>query len=873
MVPDTLLEGTDADQIFNVTAADVSAFLGTSSPTSTFTDYYSFTGQAGTLINLQIFSTVLSDFEGAFASTLSLYYFNPTTGQDTLVAYNNSSFQDKDSWILDCTLPSTGTYYVAVGANPAAGVGQSGAYNLFIYTFAEAADPTAGDTMYAGSGDDTIVGGPADDMVLSHFPQDTFAYGSGAIDFTDTAPFFNLTVGANRAASEGAPVTLDASFVDFDNADTLTYDWHVVSSNGQEIADGTGPSFTFTPDDAGTYTVTYTVDGQEGSGTTQVVVTSEAVPPTLTAPSAAQNAGVTEGSVATVDLGTLTAAGIGPWTVTVEWGDGQSSTFTTTSTGPLTDTHDYTSPGEESIYVVVSEAYGDSTSLSFSVGVLNAATTTAIGMPTSVTYSQSATVTATVSGAGTPTGTVLLYLGAVNPADQVGSGTLSVVGGQDEVTFATPTTLHVSGSPYTLTAVYEGDGSHQASQQSISLTITPYAFTYQIGNDTQIAGAPANLAADLGTTIPTGVNGQDLGIAYSSTGDAATANVVSGGYAITGSPSGGTGLMSDYSVTLKNGTLTVNPYAFTYQIGTAGQTYGTAVILSSKLGTTIPTGVGGQTLDIAYTSSGDTATANAGSYSIMGTLSGGTGLLSNYSVTLKYGTLTVNPYAFTYQIGNDAQTYGTAANLASALGTTIPTGVNGQTLDIAYSSSGDATTADAGTYAINGRRERRHRPVEQLQCDAEERHAHRRRLCLHLPDRQRRPDLRHRGQPGLRPGHDHLHRRQRPDARHRLQQHRRHRLGRGRDLSHQRDALQRHGESVQLQPHPRAGHALRHAAAVVVVHLRARSHRGRRPQPVGECERQDPWHPCGRLHLLEPPSWPAGPPAPSPPAACWSRAA
>ena len=529
----------------------------------------------------------------------------------------------------------------------------------------------------------------------------------GAIDFTDTAPFYDLTISTTSpAVNEGAPVTLDASFVDFDNVDTPRYTWQVSSTNGQQIAEGTGTSFTFTPDDAGCYTVTYTVYGQEGTGTTTTKITSEAVPPTLMAPSAAQNAGVTEGSVATVNLGTLTAAGIGPWKVTVEWGDGQSSTFTTTSTGLLTDTHDYTSPGEESIYVVVSEAYGDATSLSFSVGVLNAATTTAIGMPTSVTYGQSATVTATVSGAGTPTGTVLLYLGAVNPADQIGSGTLSVVGGEDQVTFSTPATLHVSGTPYTLIAVYDGDASHQASQQSTSLTITPYAFTYQIGNDSQVYGTAANLANDLGTTIPTGVNGQDLDIAYSSTGDTATAHVITGGYAITGTVSTGTGEAGDYSVTLKSGTLTVNSYAFTYQIGNDSQVYGTAANLANDLGTTIPTGVNGQNLDIAYSSTGDTATAHVitGGYAITGTVSTGTGEAGDYSVTLKSGTLTVNSYAFTYQIGNDSQVYGTAANLAKDLGTTITIGVNGQNLDIAYSSAGDTTTANVqtGGYAITG---------------------------------------------------------------------------------------------------------------------------------------------------------------------------
>ena len=156
-----------------------------------------------------------------------------------------------------------------------------------------------------------------------------------------------------------------------------------------------------------------------------------------------------------------------------------------------------------------------------------------------------------------------------------------------------------------------------------------------------------------------------------------------------GTVSNGTGLASNYDVTLTCGTLTVNPYAFTYTIANDTQTYGTPANFATDLGTTIDTGVNGENLDITYNSSGDTDTADVGSYAIIGTITDGTGLASNYDVTLTSGTLTVNPYAFTYTIGNDSQTYGTPADLATDLGTTIDTGVNGENLDIAYTSSGD----------------------------------------------------------------------------------------------------------------------------------------------------------------------------------------
>ena len=163
----------------------------------------------------------------------------------------------------------------------------------------------------------------------------------------------------------------------------------------------------------------------------------------------------------------------------------------------------------------------------------------------------------------------------------------------------------------------------------------------------QTYGTAASLAGALGTTISTGVNSQTLAISYSSTGDTATADV--GTYAISGTASNGSGSqLSDYTVTLESGTLTVNPYAFTYQIGTAAQTYGTAASLAGALGTTISTGVNSQTLAISYSSTGDTATADVGSYAISGTASNGSGSkLSDYTVTLESGALTVNKATLT----------------------------------------------------------------------------------------------------------------------------------------------------------------------------------------------------------------------------------
>src|SRR5207248_2898272 len=85
----------------------------------------------------------------------------------------------------------------------------------------------------------------------------------------------------SQTVSEGTPVTLTGSYDDPGVLDTQTLRWHVASSNSQTVADGTGGSFTFTPVDNGTYTVTLTVTDKDGGvGQDDVVVTVNNVAPT-----------------------------------------------------------------------------------------------------------------------------------------------------------------------------------------------------------------------------------------------------------------------------------------------------------------------------------------------------------------------------------------------------------------------------------------------------------------------------------------------------------------------------------------------------------------------------------------------------------------
>jgi WD40 repeat protein len=97
--------------------------------------------------------------------------------------------------------------------------------------------------------------------------------------------------------------------------------------------------------------------------------TIASVVPTVT-PGADQSA--TEGTSTAIDLGSfVNPGGFGPWTVTVDWGDGTSQTpFPVTKTGALsTGQHAYADPGVYPVTVTVTDGYEDSDRRSFRVTV------------------------------------------------------------------------------------------------------------------------------------------------------------------------------------------------------------------------------------------------------------------------------------------------------------------------------------------------------------------------------------------------------------------------------------------------------------------------------------------------------------------------
>ncbi len=108
------------------------------------TDYYSFTGSAGDIFNVEVISIVPDRISPKLNPEVTMYLTDGTTPvpQGTGSAFNDDEFEFLDSALIDVVLPSAGTYYVRVNASGLVPT-DTGDYELFIYRFrAEVPEPS-----------------------------------------------------------------------------------------------------------------------------------------------------------------------------------------------------------------------------------------------------------------------------------------------------------------------------------------------------------------------------------------------------------------------------------------------------------------------------------------------------------------------------------------------------------------------------------------------------------------------------------------------------------------------------------------------------------------------------------------------------------
>ncbi|MGA2439639.1 MAG: right-handed parallel beta-helix repeat-containing protein [Tepidisphaeraceae bacterium] len=196
-----------------------------------------------------------------------------------MTAGSDTGFSNSDGITSDNTPVFTGTAEagtlirlyangVEVGFATATGTpghpGGAGTWSIATSVLADGSytiDATATDT----AGNTSALSGTTTAVIDTHAPAPTI---DGSSANAESGPEGTL-ISLAGLANDPAP-----------SSGIYSYDWHVVASNSQTITDGTSQSFSFTPEDKGTYTVTYTVTDNAGNvGTASDIITVGDVAP------------------------------------------------------------------------------------------------------------------------------------------------------------------------------------------------------------------------------------------------------------------------------------------------------------------------------------------------------------------------------------------------------------------------------------------------------------------------------------------------------------------------------------------------------------------------------------------------------------------
>jgi hypothetical protein len=293
---------------------------------------------------------------------------------------------------------------------------------------------------------------------------------------------------------------VSASFSDPGTADThtCTITWGDGASSTGSVSEtgGSGTcngSHTYTA--AGNDTITFKVTDNAGAvGTATVAIKVTPPPPLAVTPGA--NATVNEGATTTFALGSF-SGGTGPYTVTVTWGDGTSSTFTATP-GAISAAHRYVNDQAApfTVTVKVTDSTGATATGNLSVTVKNVAPTVSISSPVAgslLKAGSSVSVNAPFSDAGTAdTHTCNIAWGDGTTTN----GTVNESGGAG--TCSGSHTYAIGNYSITVTVTDSGGGATSASV-AISVTRTGKGLYRPAGTATGLVLAPYKAPAKLRT--------------------------------------------------------------------------------------------------------------------------------------------------------------------------------------------------------------------------------------------------------------------------------------------------------------------------------------------------------------------------------------
>ena len=284
---------------------------------------------------------------------------------------------------------------------------------------------------------------------------------------------------------EGAAVGFDGSGSSDPDGDAIAYGW---SFGDGTTGTGVSPSHTYA--DNGSYTGTLTVTDARGADSPPATTTATVAnaPPAVTV--GAQTAGA--GTSFTFS-GTFSDAGVndGPWSYTIDWGDGSPPTTgsTTSQSTAISAAHTYAAAGTVSVQTTVTDKDGGvgSANNAVTVAATNHAPTAAPGGPYS--GAEGGAVSFSGSGSSDPDGDALTYAWSFGDGG-AGAG-------------ATPSHTYADNGNYVVTLTVTD--THGAASAPVTATAT-------IGNVAPAVNPGANQTATAGTPVAVSANFSDLGV-------------------------------------------------------------------------------------------------------------------------------------------------------------------------------------------------------------------------------------------------------------------------------------------------------------------------------------------------------------------------
>ncbi len=333
--------------------------------------------------------------------------------------------------------------------------------------------------------------------------------------------------GLDRTVPEGSAVHLTGAFTDPGILDPHSFNWQVVSNNGQVILEGDGQDFDFTPNDNGTYTVTFRVtDNDGGVGTDEVVITVTNVAPSasVSGPPDSVRGQTQEFTLLAIDLSPVDqAAG---FTYLIDWNDDGNFNDQFSGAGPLTAEHAYEETGLYTIRVVAVDQDGGQSEPAFhAIEIAPAPLMVALDDKTRLYGDANPDLTGVVSG---------------------------ILNGEDVVVTFTTSASVISGvGNYTITAQVTGAdaGKYSVSIQDGILSVTSAPLSVYVNDAWKFQSQPNPTF----TGKIAGIKNSDaITAAYSSAADSGSPP---GDYYIDANLSGAK--LANYEVTVHKGTLEV----------------------------------------------------------------------------------------------------------------------------------------------------------------------------------------------------------------------------------------------------------------------------------------------------------------------------